>query len=122
MPATGRPATVNGVTNARSPHETPVGQDPTWWARGLSLADRLPVNRRPVGGDAAERAGRRLARWLSPPPVSAPAAGGGVPPEPLTARLVEHGLDEADLLALPAEAPVELALRPSRPARADLVE
>lgn len=85
--------------------------DPSWWAYGLALHERLPGDV-PAAGPADQTAAARLAGWR------AAFGTGGL----FARRLADAGLDEATLLALLAESPESLAARVSRPAWVDVVE
>jgi class II lanthipeptide synthase len=80
--------------------------DPTWWAPGLTLAERSGGSPAPAAG-AAERAERRLDRWRDV--YWFPGL------DRMAGLLGGDGLDAAGLRALLAEPPAELAARSARP-------
>jgi type 2 lantibiotic biosynthesis protein LanM len=85
---------------------------PSWWARGLSLAERPPGADRP---DAAglESARRRLRRWSEAHDLAATGQ--------FARRLADAGLDEETMLGLLAEEPGPLAARTASPRWATFV-
>src|SRR5262245_53854325 len=83
----------------------------SWWARGLSLAERLPGVDGPTHTDAAKR---RLERWALAHDLAATGQ--------FAARLADAGLDEDALIGLLAEEPAQLACRTTRPSWAVFVE
>ncbi|WP_166663952.1 type 2 lanthipeptide synthetase LanM family protein [Actinophytocola oryzae] len=85
----------------------------SWWARGLSLAERLPAGASPdpVRLDAARR---RFKRWSEAHDLSATGQ--------FARRLADAGLVEDGMVGLLAEAPEPLAARTARPQWATFVD
>ncbi|WP_460403102.1 type 2 lanthipeptide synthetase LanM, partial [Actinophytocola sediminis] len=85
---------------------------PFWWARGLSLAERLPAVGDP-DPTTVQAAGRRLARWAAATDLHADGR--------FATRLAAAGLDEQAMLTLLTEHPAALAARTPTPAWATFV-
>ena len=79
----------------------------SWWAGGLTLAERVRLPGGPAEPTEPERAARRLARWHKQHGLAESGQ--------FDRRLADAGLDEARLLALLTELPTELAARSSAP-------
>ena len=86
------------------------GPGASWWARGLSLAERLPGATGPGSDDTARR---RFERWGRAHDLAVTGQ--------FAARLADAGLDEDALLGLLAEQPDRLAGRTRRPSWAEFV-
>jgi type 2 lantibiotic biosynthesis protein LanM len=102
----------SAIVSIQPAPDAAVGQ-PSWWARGLSLAERLPAVGEPDPA-RVESARRRFERWSAAHDLAASGQ--------FARRLADSGLDEDALLTLLTEAPAPLAARTEYPRWARFVQ